>query len=165
MTELKQQDIDFLEGLKEEAVFLFEHITENGIDEERAVEMVKVIVRDNDLYLRKSANITVPIRFKLDWLEENADWGNMDYKERDKLLWNIGMDTKNYKYEEGKLFCGENTPQGYTYDLVDYVYGQERLDHKWINMKMPVNNGTNFTHYASEEARDYVWLRKHGRGV
>lgn len=158
-----EENIKFLNSLKEKATFLFEHIIENGKSEEEALEMVKVIAKDNDLYLRKTASIVVPIRFKLSWLLEHTKWESMDWKGRDRLLWGLGMNTRDYKYEEGKLFCGDNTTQGYKYNLVDYVYGQERLDKGWLEMKKPVNNGTNFVHYSSEEAREYAWQRKHGR--
>ena len=170
MIALKQQDIKFLENLKEEAIFLFEHIVNNGINEEDAIEMVKVVVKDNDLYLRKSSSISVPIRFKLSWLQENTKdrndckpWDSMSYKEKDKLLWELGMDTRSQKYEEGKLFCGENTPKGYKYNLTEFVYGQERLDKAWLNNT--TESVTNVYHYASEEARQYDWFRKHGRGA
>lgn len=165
MTSLRKEDVKFLESLREDAAFLFEHIIEEGKSESEALEMIKVIVSDGDLYLRKTEHITVPIRFKISWLKAHTNWSTMSYKEKDRLLWGIGMDSRNYKYEEGRLFCGENTVDGYRYNLVEYVYGQERLDKGWLELRKPVNNGTGYTYYSSEEARDYVWFRKHGRGA
>lgn len=160
-----REDVKFLESLKTEAAFMYTHLLEMGKNESEAIEVLKEVADSMDLYRSKSEGITVAIRFELDLLKENTDWDNLNYKGKCDLLWSLGMDTRSYKYEEGELFVGENTKEGYVYETKTFIYGQERLDSAWISKKKPTDNGMNFVYYASEEARNFAWFRKHGKGA
>lgn len=156
-----------VEFLKEEYEALFNHICEQeGMSEERAVEMIKALPEENERYMRVMSGISVAIAFtEEDILSKYPEWAEMSNMERDKVLWQNGMDTKTNHHHKRLAWMTVATPEGYKKELIRVIYGQERLDSGWINKKIPINNGMNFTHYASEEALTTVWYRSHGRGA
>lgn len=165
MTELNNQDVTFLEGIKEHYADLYNHIVENTKDEYKAIEMIKAIPEAMSKYKTLSHSVSVQKSYTIEWLEEHTGWSGLSSKDKNKVLWTLGMDTRTSHYFEENRRVLEATPEGHKLLLKDVVWGQERLDKGWIEAKYPIDNGTNYVHYASEEALAHDWFQRHGKGA
>lgn len=127
---------EFTKELKEECedLYLF-FIEEKGMTEGEALSATadqrKAIKEYNSMYDGCGMyNSQVQKSLPLETLRENTNWSVMKEWEKDKLLWDLGVNTKCFKYQQS--YRRTIKPDNKT-DIVEMVYGFERLDKTWIN--------------------------------
>ena len=127
----------------EDKLEFFDHLVGHGVGAKEAIDLTEYKMSVSDEVDEFVKMIPIDKSVSLDFLKENANWDNISAKEQDKILWDMGFNTKRYKYvidvscmrEGGKVKCGK------------VLLGAERLDKQWLTQ---VINGH---HTASIEAR------------
>lgn len=124
----------------EDKASFFDYLMESGMSAKEAIELTnfKEMVAEEVKSLEDKITLgkMIPIKYL-------TDWENLDAKAKDRLLWEMGLDTKKYQWledvrcytENSKRVCGK------------VVYGQERTDKDWTRKTI------NGVHVASLESR------------
>ena len=143
LEEYRQEKEDLKEAYED---FYLWCLQDQGMSYSDATKALQEQNERSGRYLKNSKNIKLQISFKLKDLEKEG-WGNWPPQQKLKVLWNLGMNVSDHNY----YFDTRRVQEGNRRVLIDVIYGTERLDKKWINARWE-----DFTHKASEEARDLV---------
>ena len=101
----------------------------------------KEIVEYNKMYNGTGMyNSQVQKTIPLELLRSNTNWSVMKDWEKGKLLWNLGINTKSFKPNQGfrRITKADNKV-----DIVEVIYGFERLDKSWLDTKYSSNEAIN----------------------
>lgn len=106
-------------------------------------------------YLDTACKYSIQISFRVDELKDKFNWHCLKDREKDRLLWNLGMDTYNCQWDTHlrrvwDIRGNEKLPKKAQLLIKEVVYGNERLDDEWLNLRKE-----DYSFYASYEARNY----------
>lgn len=157
LTEHKQQ----VEKLKQDYEDLYNDLIASGKTESDALAIVRHIESQQEDYFNSIQDDVMQIRkhFTISWLEDHFKWSGLKNQQKKDLLWQLGMNVKGGKkwYLRDERVRNEDGKDGNTARVQPIVYGQERLDDEWINLRF-----ADFSKVASEEAQD--WRRRKNGG-
>ena len=99
------------------------------------------------------ANMQVQKVVGIDVLEKHTEWNKLNERERNRLLWDLGFNTRDFH-----TGCMERIIRdGSKLIMKEVVFGMERLDKEWLNKR-----DDNYEHYASFEAMEQGSWRRYG---
>ena len=151
-----------VEDVKNEFKDLYDDLVGQGRSEADALAIVRHIESQQDNYFHNVQYEVFQIRkhFTLVWLEDHFQWSKINNKQRKTILWDLGMDVKKGKrwYQQDERVRNEDGKDGNIARIQAVIYGQERLDDEWVNMRYD-----DFSKVASEEAQD--WRRRKSGGI
>jgi hypothetical protein len=151
-----------IELVKAEFKDLYDDLIATGKSESDTFMIVRHIESQQDNYFHNVQYEVFQIRkhFTLVWLEDHFQWSKTNNKQRKTILWDLGMDVKKGKrwYQQDERVRNEDGKDGNTARIQAVIYGQERLDDEWVNMRYD-----DFSKVASEEAQD--WRRRKSGGI
>lgn len=130
---------------------LYEGLVRGGLPHPDAITAITHFAKQQDEYMTFTNDIDVQKSIELSLLESNTGWSKMEESDKKLTLYKLGMDVYNVGYRT--FFKVER--EGCNLKIVKSITSGERLDPKWINYR-----NEKFEHYASDEARDLVFLRK-----
>ena len=153
MVDMKQW-LTEVENLKDNYHDLYLWFLDEGLDKGDALGKIRDVNRLEEYYWKFTEGINLQISYNTNDLKDYG-WGEMGKYERENLLWNLGVDVRNFNYytEERRVM------EGTSLKMKEVVWGNERLDKEWCTKKKW--DFCNFTYYASDEARSiYRWRKK-----
>lgn len=141
------------EKLKTEYEDLYSWFIEEGLDKGEALSRIKDSERMEEYYWKFVEAMNLQISYKVEDLDYYG-WKDLSIFGRNELLWDLGVDIKNFNYYSGERRIMEGT----SLKMKEVIWGNERLDKEWCTKKRWDLH--NFTYYASDEARDIYWWRR-----
>jgi len=139
-----------LEGLKSDYQDLYNDLIESGKTLSEALTIVRHVKRQEPEYWAATEFMDIQLSFLVEDLN-GYGWGGKSKKERADMLWELGMNTKTGKWTQSL----RRKMVGTKLEWKEVVWGGERLDKGWLTKRRE-----DFTHYASDEARDIYRMRK-----
>lgn len=141
-----------LELLKEEYQDLYRDLVGQGKSDSDAMTIVRHIQSQEENYFQSVKEDKPRLHFSVEWLQDNLNWNSLNDKQKTEVLWNLGM---NVKYGEGwylkdERVRNEDGKDGNFAKLQPIVYGYERLDDDWINLRYD-----DYSKVSSDAAQDW----------
>lgn len=148
-----------LELLKQEYQDLYQDLIGQGKGEVDAMTIVRHIQSQEENYFRSVKDDKPRLHFTVEWLQDNLNWDSLSDKQKTEVLWNLGMNVKYGErwYAKDERVRNEDGKDGNMARVQSIVYGYERLDDDWINLRFD-----DFSKVSSEEAQD--WRRRKNGG-
>ena len=157
--EKKQQEVRDEQARKTKVIndcaALMAWCEKEGMPVEEAFPLVDELKKGIDTYYSYWDNIQgIQKSLTVEWLEKYTKWASMGRDERSDLLWGIGFDTKKFATGQMKRLVMHNKKEA----LTEVVYGMERGDKEWLNLR----HDETYEHYASFEARTQATHHRYG---
>lgn len=159
---MTENNNDFISKLIEDNEDLFKHLLDNGVNKNKAIDMLKALPEQQQKYdsvvcWNDKEGVQVQYTLLLEDLEKEMNWSSLGEERKRQILWTNGMDVKKYSfgYENRRVIFNNKVV------FKDVVYGQERTDKGWIEPRQLGSSAT-ARRYATPAAIDYVWNKKYG---
>lgn len=115
------------------------------------------VMEDSETYLRLNEGIDgrdMQVRKWIDveFLEKHMNWQYMDREQKDKVLWNLGINTRQFQSKQ----TVRRMKEGVKEVEKEVVEGYERMDMEWLHKR-----DDDYSHYASDQVRDLVFGKRY----